>query len=111
MNIAVHQRPGVYSSYDASSVVSGSGAGRLVGIVAVNTKATAGVAQTVTTYDQAVTAFGSGGEEDLAEMLGVSNAAVAMWESGKNRISTGYLERLADIFGVTTDYILGRDSA
>ena len=35
MNIAVHQRPGVYSSYDASSVVSGSGAGRLVGIVAV----------------------------------------------------------------------------
>ena len=69
MNIAVHQRPGVYSSYDASSVVSGSGAGRLVGIVAVNTKATAGVAQTVTTYDQAVTAFGSGGEEDLAEMI------------------------------------------
>lgn len=50
-------------------------------------------------------------QRDLAEMLGVSNAAVSMWESGKNRISTGYLERLADIFGVTTDYILGREPA
>ena len=28
MNVTVHQRPGVYSAYDASSVVSGSGAGR-----------------------------------------------------------------------------------
>ena len=39
MNISVHQRPGVYSSYDASTVISGRGAGRLVGLVAVNEKA------------------------------------------------------------------------
>ena len=69
MNITVHQRPGVYSAYDASSVVSGSGSGRLVGLVGVNTQAQAGVAQTITSYDKAVTAFGSNGDEDLAELV------------------------------------------
>ena len=69
MSITVHQRPGVYSSYDASTVVSGSGSGRLVGLVAVNTIAQAGVAQTITSYDQAVTTFGSTGGEDMAELI------------------------------------------
>ena len=69
MSITVHQRPGVYSSYDASRVVSGSGAGRLVGLAGINTTASAGVAQTITSYDQAVTAFGSSGAEDMAELI------------------------------------------
>lgn len=69
MSISVHQRPGVYSSYDASTVVSGRGAGRLVGLVAVNTQAEAGVVQTVTSYDRAVTLFGSNGAEDTAELI------------------------------------------
>ena len=69
MSITVHQRPGVYSSYDASRVVSGSGTGRLVGLAGVNTTASAGVAQTITSYDQAVTAFGSSGAEDMAELI------------------------------------------
>ena len=69
MSITVHQRPGVYSSYDASSVVSGSGSGRLVGLVAVNTQSEAGVPQTITSYDKAVTAFGSTGDEDMAELI------------------------------------------
>ena len=69
MSITVHQRPGVYSSYDASTVVSGSGTGRLVGLVAVNTVAQAGTAQTITSYDKAVTAFGSAGAEDMTELI------------------------------------------
>ena len=69
MSITVHQRPGVYSSYDASTVVSGSGNGKLVGIVAVNTVAEAGVAQTITSYDKAVTVFGSDSSEDMAELI------------------------------------------
>ena len=69
MSITVHQRPGVYSSYDASRVVSGSGTGRLVGLAGINTTASAGVAQTITSYDQAVTAFGSSGAEDMAELI------------------------------------------
>jgi hypothetical protein len=69
MSVTVHQRPGVYSSYDASSVVSGSGSGKLVGLVAVNQVAAAGVAQTITSYDKAVTAFGSSGGQDMAELI------------------------------------------
>lgn len=69
MNIITHQRPGVYSAYDASTIVSGSGGGRLVGLVAVNSVAQAGVVQTITSYEKAVTTFGSNGDEDMAELI------------------------------------------
>ena len=69
MNITVHQRPGVYSSYDASTVVSGRGGGRLVGLAAVSTAASPGAVQTITSYDQAVSLFGSRGSEDMAELI------------------------------------------
>ena len=69
MNVTTHQRPGVYSAYDASTVVSGSGGGRLVGLAAVNTVAAAGVVQTITSYEKAVSVFGSGGDEDMAELI------------------------------------------
>ena len=69
MSIMVHQRPGVYSTYDASAVVSGRGAGRLVGLAAVNTAASPGEVQIVTSYDRAVALFGSSGPEDMAELI------------------------------------------
>ena len=69
MSITVHQRPGVYSSYDASGLVSGSDTGRLVGLAGINTKAPAGKVQMVTSYDQAVTLFGSQGDEGMAELI------------------------------------------
>ena len=69
MSITVHQRPGVYSSYDASGLVSGSGTGRLVGLVGINTAAQAGTVQTVTSYDQALTLFGDQGCEGMAELI------------------------------------------
>ena len=69
MSISVHQRPGVYSSYDASAVVSGSGTGRLVGLVGINHQAPAGEVLTVTSYDRAVALFGSQGSEDMAELI------------------------------------------
>lgn len=69
MNVTTHQRPGVYSAYDASTIVSGSGGGRLVGLAAVNTVATAGEIQTITSYEKAVAVFGSDGDEDMAELI------------------------------------------
>ena len=80
MNITVHQRPGVYSSYDASSVVSGSGGGNMVGLAAVNTVAEAGKVQIITSYEKAVTVFGSNGDEDMAELirLALKNGASAV---------------------------------
>ena len=71
MSISVHQRPGVYSSYDASSVVSGRSAGRLVGLVAVheNAEVVSKGVQTVTSYDAAVTLFGAGKADGMAELI------------------------------------------
>lgn len=66
MSVTTHERPGVYSSYDASAAVSGGG-GRLVGLAAVNTKAAANTAYTVTSYEQALTIFGTGGR--MAELI------------------------------------------
>ena len=80
MSVTVHQRPGVYSSYDASSVVSGSGAGGIVGLAGVNTTAKAGEVKIITSYDQAVTAFGGEGAEGMAELvrLALRNGASAV---------------------------------
>lgn len=50
MNVTTHERPGVYSVYGASSLVRGSGGRKTVGLAAVNTKAEAGVIQTITSY-------------------------------------------------------------
>ena len=69
MSVTVHQRPGVYSSYDASSVLSGSAGGRLVGIAAVHATAAAGVVQTITSYDRAVTAFGAASGQNMTELI------------------------------------------
>lgn len=45
---------------------------------------------------------------ELAEKIGVSQAAVGMWESGKREPNFATLCKLADYFGVSVDAILGR---
>lgn len=70
MSVTTHERPGVYSSYDASTLVRGSGGRRTVGLAAVNTNAEAGKIYTITSYEGAVAAFGSqSGAEDMAELI------------------------------------------
>ena len=71
MSITTHERPGVYSSYGASSLIRGSGGRKTVGLVAVNTKATAKTVYTITSYEEAVTTFGSAGGQDMAELIRV----------------------------------------
>ena len=44
----------------------------------------------------------------LSEQLGVSRSAVAMWESGSSQPDNDMLLRIADIFGVSPDYLLGK---
>ena len=80
MSVTVHQRPGVYSAYDASSLVSGRSAGGVVGLAGVNTKAQAGMVHLVTRYEQAVTIFGDDGDEGMAELirLALKNGASAV---------------------------------
>ena len=53
MNSTIHERPGVYSSYDASSVVSASAAAKTIGAAAVATKGTANKVELITSYERA----------------------------------------------------------
>jgi len=46
---------------------------------------------------------------ELAKRLQVSKQAVSNWENDNIQPSIDMLVRLADTFGVTTDYLLGRE--
>ena len=47
-------------------------------------------------------------EMELAAMLGMSQTGYSKYETGENDIPTSILLKLADIYGTTTDYLLGR---
>ena len=48
---------------------------------------------------------------ELAARMGVKQASVSAWESGISTPTVQNLTKLADIFGVTVDEVLGRKSA
>lgn len=48
-------------------------------------------------------------QKDLAIDLGVTQPTISGWESGIKVPSAKSTQKLADYFGVTTDYLLGRD--
>lgn len=47
-------------------------------------------------------------QEDLAAILNISRSALANWEAGNRRIDIETLVIIADYFGVSCDYLLGR---
>ncbi len=70
----VHEHPGVYSSYDASSVIGGKKTARILGVAAVSTTGTANEVVTLTSYAEGVSAFG----EDAEGTVGMAAAAAAV---------------------------------
>lgn len=44
----------------------------------------------------------------LSSKLNVSPSTIGMWEQGRREPAYDFLTRIADIFGVSTDYLLGR---
>lgn len=50
-------------------------------------------------------------QAQLAEMLGVSQTAVSQWETDKNYPDVNTLKTLAEVFCVSTDYLLGMDAS
>ena len=46
---------------------------------------------------------------DIAKILNIEQASYAKYETGKLEPSNETLIKLADIYDVTTDYLLGRD--
>lgn len=45
----------------------------------------------------------------FGEIIGVSESTISLYESGKRQPDYNTLERIADHFNVTVDYLLGRD--
>jgi len=46
-------------------------------------------------------------QTELAKKLFVSQDTISLWEKGKSKPSIDYVILLAQLFGVTTDYLLG----
>lgn len=47
-------------------------------------------------------------QKKLADMLSVADSTLGYWEKGRYEPDTETLQKLADIFGVSVDYLLGR---
>lgn len=43
----------------------------------------------------------------LGQAIGVSDVAILNWENNVNDVKSEYLVKLAQYFGVSTDYLLG----
>lgn len=49
-------------------------------------------------------------QASLAKKMNVRQSTIGMWESGKNNPEFANLEKLCEIFSVSMDYLLGRDT-
>lgn len=47
-------------------------------------------------------------QRSLAKLLGVTPPSVQKWENGQHTPDSLILEKMADVFGVSTDWLLGR---
>lgn len=47
----------------------------------------------------------------VGKELGISSGAVSMWKTGARRPRTDQLQKIADYFGVSIDYLLGIEKA
>ena len=74
----VHEHPGVYSSYDASSVIGGKKTARILGAAAVSTTGAANEVVTLTSYAEGVSAFG----EDAEGTVGMAALLAALYRNG-----------------------------
>ena len=48
-------------------------------------------------------------QKELADILFVNQTAVSQWERGITTPSSQLLIKLSELYGVTTDYLIGRD--
>ena len=47
-------------------------------------------------------------QSELAKLMGIHNSYISKIESGTRKVSTSELNKLSEIFDVSTDYLLGR---
>jgi len=82
MSNIIHERPGVYSSYGASSVIRGGRAARVVAAAAKSTAGTPNVPVLLTSYESGIAAFG----EDAAGSPGMSTLLRLLFLGGASSV-------------------------
>lgn len=50
-------------------------------------------------------------QSELGKLIGVSQTTVTAWETGRAEPSSTFVSKLADLFNVSTDYLLGRSDS
>ena len=83
MKSIIHERPGVYSSYDASAAVRGGRAIRTIGVAAKSISGTANEVVRLTSYEMGLSAFG----EDAAETPGMSTILKLLFLGGASTVA------------------------
>lgn len=83
MKNMIHERPGVYSSYDASAAVRGGRAVRIVGVAAKSVSGTANTVVRLTSYEMGVSAFG----EDVSGTPGMSTILKLLFQGGASTVA------------------------
>lgn len=74
----VHEHPGVYSAYSASSVIGAGRTSRVIGAAAVASKGTANAVVTISSYAEGIEAFG----EDAENTAGMAALLRALYRNG-----------------------------
>lgn len=82
MNSTIHERPGVYSSYDASSILSGDNAGKTVGVAAIAAEGDATEVVLLHSYAEGIEAFG----EDAAGTHGMATILKLLFANGAGAV-------------------------
>lgn len=82
MSTTVHERPGVYSSYDASSVISSGRGARVIGVAARAVRGTVNAPVTLTGYVAGVSAFG----EDAPASPGMETILRLLFQNGATEV-------------------------
>lgn len=49
-------------------------------------------------------------QPQLAQLVGVSNGIISIWENNINEPKASYIKKLAEAFGVSADYLLNIDN-
>ena len=105
MKVTSHERPGVYSVYEASTLISGADGAKRVGLAAVCGKGEAGTLYSLSDYSQAVEQFGEG--EELTELVrllflnGAAGVEVVPVERGESVDYTGAFAALEAAEGIS----------
>lgn len=47
-------------------------------------------------------------QQDFAKAIGVRKQAISEWKNGITKSYTKYIDKIADFFGVSVDYLLGK---